>query len=132
MNAIIEKEEVKIQHVTNTTEIEKIQNFLFHIIKEDFGFNYVPQYHQDIVQFDKYYLQPKRSAFFVAWFSGTNEIAGTFGVRGYDRKFAQFENRYNSTSTAVFNRTFINKTFRRKGLGQWHSLKKCTHSLKGM
>ena len=34
----------------------KIKNFLFKMIKESYGLDYVPEYHYDIIDLSKYYL----------------------------------------------------------------------------
>ena len=51
----------------NPVEIKNVQKFLFSMIKEEFGYDYVPEWHQDIVNMDEYYVNPKRNNFFVAY-----------------------------------------------------------------
>ena len=58
---------VSIKELSNDPEeIKKVQEFLFCMIKLEFGYGYVPEWHQDIVSMDEYYIDPKRNAFFVA------------------------------------------------------------------
>ena len=57
---------VNIKELNNDSdEIIKVQEFLFKMIKKEFGYDYVPEWHQDIVHIDEYYIIPKRNAFFV-------------------------------------------------------------------
>ncbi|MBR4397055.1 MAG: GNAT family N-acetyltransferase, partial [Methanobrevibacter sp.] len=67
-------------------EIMRIQEFLFSMIKNEFGHGYVPEWHEDIVKMDEYYINPKRNNFFVAY-SETGEIIATIGIRAYDKDF---------------------------------------------
>ena len=45
----------------NPVEIKNVQKFLFSMIKEEFGYDYVPEWHQDIVKMDEYYINPKKN-----------------------------------------------------------------------
>ena len=59
---------VNIKELGNdSNEIENVQKFLFKMIKKEFGYDYVPEWHQDIVNMDEYYINPKRNAFFVSY-----------------------------------------------------------------
>ena len=44
----------------NSQQIEDVQKFLFKKKKKEFGYDYVPQWHQDIVKMDEYYINPER------------------------------------------------------------------------
>ena len=58
---------VDIKELNNDPEqIKKVQKFLFEMIKLEFGYDYVPEWHQDIVNMEDYYIDPERNAFFVA------------------------------------------------------------------
>ena len=50
----------------NSREILKVQEFLFSMIKKEFGYGYVPEWHQDIVKMEEYYINPERNNFFDA------------------------------------------------------------------
>lgn len=53
-----------IKELNNDQEqIKKVQKFLFDMIKQEFGYDYVPEWHQDIVNMDDYYIGPERNAF---------------------------------------------------------------------
>ncbi|BDZ68064.1 hypothetical protein [Methanobacterium ferruginis] len=41
-----------------------VKGFLFKLIKEEFGYGYVPEYHQDIKDLENFYLNPVRNNFF--------------------------------------------------------------------
>ena len=80
---------VTIKKLTNDCEeISNVQKFLFSMIKQEFGYDYVPEWHQDIVKMDEYYISPKRNNFFVAY-TETGEIIATIGIRAYDKDFPE-------------------------------------------
>ena len=55
---------VSISKLTDDSyEISNVQKFLFSMIKLEFGYDYVPEWHQDIVKIDEYYVYPKRNNF---------------------------------------------------------------------
>ena len=48
---------VSISKLTDDSyEISNVQKFLFSMIKLEFGYDYVPEWHQDIVKIDEYYV----------------------------------------------------------------------------
>ncbi len=93
--------------------IEKVKFFLFKLIKEEYGLDYVPKYHYDIINLKEFYLEPENNEFFFAVNPENNEIIGTIGVRGYDKNFNKFQGLYNKNNTASFWRVFVNKEYRR-------------------
>ena len=107
---------VNIKELSNDpNEIGKVQEFLFKMIKKEFGYDYVPEWHQDIVNMDEYYIDPKRNAFFVAY-SEEGEIIGTIGIRAYDKDFERFRHLYSNEITSSIWRLFIDRRYRRCGL----------------
>ena len=107
---------VNIKELSNDPEeIKKVQEFLFDMIKLEFGYDYVPKWHQDIVNMDGYYVNPERNAFFVAY-SEDGEIIGTIGIRAYDKDFPQFRHLYSNESTSSIWRLFVDRRYRRCGL----------------
>lgn len=90
-----------------------MREFLFNIIEDEFGYGYIPQYHQDIKYMETYYLKPEKNNFFVAVDHETNKIIGSIGVRAYDRDFKIFKDIYNSDNTASIWRVFVDKKWRR-------------------
>jgi ribosomal protein S18 acetylase RimI-like enzyme len=107
---------VNIKELKNDPEeIKRVQDFLFGMIKLEFGYGYVPKWHQDIVNMVEYYVNPKRNAFFVAY-SEDGEIIGTIGIRAYDKDFEQFRQLYSKETTSSIWRLFVDRRYRRCGL----------------
>lgn len=96
-------------------EIKNVQNFLFKMIKLEFGYDYVPEWHQDVMNMDEYYINPKRNSFFVAY-SQTGEILATIGIRAYDKDFPHFRHLYSNDVTSSIWRLFVDRRCRRCGL----------------
>ena len=101
--------------INDSKQIEDVQNFLFKMIKLEFGYNYVPEWHQDIVNMDEYYINPKRNNFFVAY-TETGEIIATIGIRAYDKDFPEFRHLYSKNTTSSIWRLFVDRRCRRCGL----------------
>lgn len=107
---------VTIRELTDdSTEIINVQKFLFSMIKQEFGYDYVPEWHQDIVNMDEYYVSPKRNNFFVAY-TETGEIIATIGIRAYDKDFPEFRHLYSNDATSSIWRLFVDRRCRRCGL----------------
>ena len=101
--------------INDSKQIEDVQNFLFKMIKLEFGYDYVPEWHQDIVNMDEYYINPKRNNFFVAY-TETGEIIATIGIRAYDKDFPKFRHLYSKNTTSSIWRLFVDRRCRRCGL----------------
>ncbi len=99
----------------NSNEIVNVQKFLFKMIKKEFGYDYVPEWHQDIVKMDEYYINPENNNFFVAY-NETGEIIATIGIRAYDKDFPEFRQLYSKDTTSSIWRLFVDERFRRCGL----------------
>ena len=99
----------------NSKEINDVQEFLFSMIKKEFGFGYIPKWHQDIVNMEEYYIRPQRNNFFVAY-SETGEIIATIGIRAYDKDFPEFRHLYSKDTTSSVWRLFVDERYRRCGL----------------
>lgn len=99
----------------NQKEIKKTQDFLFKMIKREFGYDYVPKWHQDIVKLDEYYIQPKRNNFYVAYLE-TGDIIATIGIRSYDKSFVELKDLYSNETTSSIWRLFVDEKYRRCGL----------------
>lgn len=97
-------------------EIEDVQEFLFRMIKLEFGYDYVPEWHQDVMNMDEYYINPERNNFYVAY-AETGEILATIGIRAYDKNFPEFEHLYSCDTTSSIWRLFVDRRCRRCGLG---------------
>ncbi len=107
---------VIIKELNNDScEIENVQEFLFKMIKLEFGYDYVPEWHQDIVKLEEYYVNPERNNFFVAY-AETGEIIATIGIRAYDKDFPEFRHLYSNDTTSSIWRLFVDRRCRRCGL----------------
>ena len=108
--------EVIIKELCNDSkQIHEVQKFLFKMIKKEFGYDYVPEWHQDIVKMDEYYISPERNNFYVAYLE-TGEIIATIGVRAYDKDFPEFRHLYSMDTTSSIWRLFVDERCRRCGL----------------
>lgn len=91
------------------------KKFLFKMIKKEYGYGYIPEYHEDIKNLEEIYLDNKRNNFFIAIDNNEN-IVGTVAIREYDRDFEQFVDIYSKDSTASIWRVFVDVNFRRLGI----------------
>ena len=95
--------------------IKDVQEFLFEQIKREFGYGYVPKWHQDIMDMKSYYILPNKNNFFVAY-NENCEIIATIGIRAYDKDFPEFRSIYSMNTTSSIWRLFVEKKYRRCGL----------------
>ena len=109
MNVIIKKLS------NDSKEIKDVQEFLFKMIKLEFGYDYVPKWHQDIMNLEKYYVTPKKNNFYVAYLEN-GEIIATIGIRAYDKDFPEFRHLYSKETTSSIWRLFVDRRCRRCGL----------------
>lgn len=112
ISEIIEIQDLK----NNEHNIKKIQDFLFSQIKQEYGYGYIREYHQDIKYLNNYYKHSERNSFFIA-LNEENEIVGTVGVREYDKNYEIFDGLYSKEFTASIWRLFIHENYRRLGIG---------------
>lgn len=107
---------IVIKKLTNNPKLlSNLRKFLFEQIKIEFGYDYVPEWHQDIVKLDEYYINPEKNNFFIA-FNEKQEIIATIGIRAYDKDFDQFKDKYSKDTTSSIWRLFVDKKYRRCGL----------------
>ena len=100
----------------DSENINKVQKFLFDQIKKEFGYGYVPEWHEDIIKLEEYYVNPIRNNFFVAYCEETGEIIATIGIRAYDKDFPEFRHLYSMENTSSIWRLFVDEKCRRCGL----------------
>ncbi|MCE5215138.1 MAG: GNAT family N-acetyltransferase [Methanobacterium sp.] len=93
-----------------------VQRFLFSLIDDEFGYGYIADYHQDIIDMESYYIIPDKNNFYVAIDHKTNKIIGSIGIRAYDRDFINFKDVYNPKTTASIWRVFVDRPWRRNGV----------------
>ena len=99
----------------DSKQIRDVQEFLFKMIKKELGYDYVPEWHEDIIKMEDYYINPERNNFFVAYFK-SGEIIGTIGIRAYDKDFSEFGSLYSKDATSSIWRLFVDEEYRRCGL----------------
>ena len=110
------KMKVTIKKLKNDSKmINDVQKFLFAQIKREFGYDYVPEWHQDIMDMETYYIFPEKSNFFVAY-NENCEIISTIGIRAYDKDFPEFRDIFSKDTTSSIWRLFVEKDYRRCGL----------------
>ena len=99
----------------NDELIEKynVEDFLFKMIKISYQMNYVPEYHYDIMDLDKYYINPKKSTFFITIDRDTNRLVATAAIRGYDKDYHIRNKHYTHENTASIYRVFVDPEYRR-------------------
>jgi len=95
----------------NLLEKYDVKKFVFKMIKDSYGLDYVPEYHYDVVNMDEYYINPKRSNFFIA-ISEDDKLIGTAAVRAYDKNYIISDRTYNQQSTASIYRLFVDSEYR--------------------
>lgn len=95
-------------------DIEKyeIEKFLFKMVKESYGLDYVPEYHYDIKDLYRYYLKPQKNNFYIVIDKNTDQIIGTSGIRSFDRKNPIKNRNYSKDTTASIYRVFVEKKYR--------------------
>lgn len=103
---------IQVTEPTTSRDVECIKLFLFRLIKREFGFDFIPEYHYDIVNLEKHYLKPERNTFLCASLGG--KLVGTLGLRAYDREFSGLS--YDSGKTAGLWRVFVREDCRRMGI----------------
>lgn len=107
----------QVQSLQETTiPYGEIQDFLFDMIQQEFGYGYIPDYHQDIQHIADYYLKPAGNDFLLAVDNAHEKLIGTIGIRAYDKDFPLFKDIYHPHSTASIWRVFVSKSWRRKGV----------------
>lgn len=89
-----------------------VEDFLFRMVKESYDLDYVPEYHYDIKDLRKYYIKPQKNNFYIAIDKDIDEIIGTSGIRGYDRKEIIKDRKYSKEDTASLYRVFVEKKYR--------------------
>ncbi|MDO5852052.1 MAG: GNAT family N-acetyltransferase [Methanobacteriaceae archaeon] len=99
----------------NPEYINKTKLFLMKMIKEEYGYGYIKEYHSDIKNLKETYLIPKNNFYIIL--NKTKDVIGSIGIRGYDKNFKEFKHRYTKENTSSVWRMFIDKKYRRKGLG---------------
>ncbi|RBQ24012.1 hypothetical protein ALNOE001_05660 [Candidatus Methanobinarius endosymbioticus] len=99
----------------NKNLLKKVQDFLFNMMKKEYGYGYIPEYHYDIKNLKEIYLSNERNNFFIAQAENKN-ILGTIAIRGHDQNFKELRDLYSKESTDNVWRLFVDENFRRLGI----------------
>ncbi len=91
----------------------KVKDFLFSMIKSCYGLDYVPEFHYDVVNLEKYYIHPERSNFYIAVDEEKGKLVGTSAIRGYDKDYHIKNKHYDINKTASIYRMFVDEEYRR-------------------
>lgn len=94
----------------------RVRNFLFSQIRSEYGYGYIPSWHKDIIDLNKYYIDCKKNSLFYVEDCDNGKIIATIAVRQYDKNFMEFQGLYSKESTASIWRLFVDKYYRRCGL----------------
>ena len=97
------------------SDIEATKNFMLKIIKDDFGYDFNPEWHKDIANLENVYMTNPRACCFVAKVNG--EIIGTIAARPYDKDYPEFREKYNANTTLSIWRHYILQPMRGQGIG---------------
>jgi len=97
-------------------EIPEVKAFILGIIKNDFGYDFNPEWHWDISDLVKTYLTDTRSVLLIA--TEENSIIGTIAARPYDKNYPEFKDKYNKLNTLGIWRHYIKKEKRNQGIGK--------------
>jgi len=89
-----------------------VEEFIFKMIKESYGLDYVPEYHFDVKDLRNYYINPSKNNLFIAIDEETDQLIATAAVRGYDRLDCIKNRNYTLNSTASIYRLFVKKEYR--------------------
>lgn len=103
----------------NKKDIQKynVEEFLLKMIKLSYNFDYIPEYHYDIKNIFKYYIQPSKNNFYMVIDKNNNQLIVTVVIRNYDKNYAIKDRIYKSDDTASIHRLFVSPNYRRCKIG---------------
>ncbi len=110
--------DIKIIELTNEN-IEKynVKKYLFDMVKLCYDLDYVPEYHYDIVDLEKYYINPENANFYIAIDCDNNKIIGSSAIRNYDKDYHVKNKNYSKEHTASLHRVFVSPEYRHCKIG---------------
>lgn len=100
--------ELKKEHIAKYD----VERFLFKMIKDSYDLDYVPEYHYDVKNLCKYYINPTKNNFYITIDKDNDKIIGSSGIRGYDKDYNIKDRTYTKESTASVYRLFVEKKYR--------------------
>lgn len=99
----------------NEKHEEETKNFMFSVLKDDFGYEYNPLWHKDIVELHKTYRGNNKCKCYICLLD--RQVVGTIAARPYDRDYSKFRKKYNSGNTLGIWRHYIRMDLRGRGIG---------------
>ncbi|WP_409199972.1 GNAT family N-acetyltransferase [Methanobrevibacter sp. DSM 116169] len=99
-------------------DFKMVKDFLFNQIKKEYGYGYVPNFHEDIINLKETYIDNNKNNFFIAIDKEKNKIIGSIAIRGYDKDFKEFEGMFSYNLTSSIWRLFVDNDYRRLGIGR--------------
>jgi GNAT superfamily N-acetyltransferase len=92
---------------------------IMHVIQEDLGYAYNPEWHWDVDDLQGVYIDDPRHALWVAVDDATGQIIGTGGVRrGGPNSPPELAARYDRDRTAQVVRVYVARAHRRRGVAR--------------
>lgn len=105
---------LKIYKPKTNKDLEETKLFMTKIVEQEFGYKININWHNDILNLRKVYLNSKSILLVIEY---ENKIIGTIAGRPYDREYLKFKDRYKSNNTLGLWRHYVDKKYRGKGLG---------------
>ncbi|MEE0924208.1 MAG: GNAT family N-acetyltransferase, partial [Methanobrevibacter sp.] len=72
----------------------RVRNFLFSQIRSEYGYGYIPSWHKDIVDLNKYYIDCRKNNLFFVENNDDGRIIASMAIRQYDKDFPEFRDIY--------------------------------------
>ena len=94
----------------------RVRNFLFSQIRSEYGYGYIPSWHKDIVDLNKYYIDCRKNNLFFVENNDDGRIIASMAIRQYDKDFPEFRDIYSRETTASIWRSFVEKPYRRSAM----------------
>ena len=89
----------------------RVRNFLFSQIRSEYGYGYIPSWHKDIVDLNKYYIDCRKNNLFFVENNDDGRIIASMAIRQYDKDFPEFRDIYSRETTASIWRSFVVEEF---------------------
>ncbi|WP_371300315.1 GNAT family N-acetyltransferase [Klebsiella oxytoca] len=99
------------------SDIPAVQSFLVEHLNLFFNAGRVmPSVHEDLFKLEQQYILQERNLLLCAW-NEKQELIATLAVCQYDDRIAELRGRYNLNETAEICRCYVDKRYRRQGIG---------------
>ena len=72
----------------------RVRNFLFSQIRSEYGYGYIPSWHKDIIDLNKYYIDCRKNDLFFVENNDDGRIIASMAIRQYDKDFPEFRDIY--------------------------------------